>query len=106
MSDVLRAKCLDTPICVIRDLAHAVGLDLQKFTTKNIERIAQDYEMDLREQWNVPKKEGREWFYPSYRYRTQVGKLELPQQINWFQRSTHSIKETHLHLPSNTATTF
>jgi hypothetical protein len=63
---------MNAPICVIRCLAHTVGLDLSKFTTKNIERIAQDYEMDLREQWSTSDTD---WFYPSYRYRTKLGSL-------------------------------
>lgn len=76
MSEALKQKCLETPICVIRDLAHSVGIDLGQFTTKNIERIAQEYELDLREQWNIQaRQENGEWFYPSYRYRANVGEF-------------------------------
>lgn len=79
MNDTLRDKCLEAPICVMRDLVHAVGVDLSKFTTKQIEMIAQDYEMDLREQWNMKEDvnvNGKSWFFPSFRYRTNVGTLE------------------------------
>jgi hypothetical protein len=78
MNDALREKCLESPICVMRDLVHAAEVDLSKFTTKRIEMIAQDYEMDLREQWSMKEDadaNGKSWFFPSFKYRTNVGKV-------------------------------
>lgn len=76
MNDELRDKCMETPICVMRNLVYAVDVDLSKFTTKRIELLAQDYEMDLREQWTMKEdadENGKNWFFPSFRYRTNVG---------------------------------
>ncbi|KAI6218463.1 JmjC domain protein [Aphelenchoides besseyi] len=72
-SDALRSKCLDSPLVLIRGLVEACDIQMGRFTSKEINELAGDHKMELREQWllsNVMQKSN--WYYPSYEKSTRL----------------------------------